>query len=167
MPRTALNSDDIKIEQKSNVMLDLDADTENSPEIVRADPKTMKDLAADLEFMEEPITIVLNPSSEKNAPTMHPFWVNGKGAEVLMNGKWIPMTYLPVGRPLITKRKYVGVMASAKFDSIETHHDEPGTKEVLNNWASRRTSAVTGFSVLEDKNPKGGAWLSELLRRNF
>lgn len=171
MARTALNSDDVKIEQKAPIIqaaaLDIGAEEPaRDGEVVRADPAVMKQTASDLAFMEEPVMIVLQPSNEKNAPTHYPVWVNGKGAEVFQRGRWETITYLPVGQPLTTKRKYVAVLAGAKFDNIETHHDQPGA-EIINNRIVRRTSAVTSFSVLEDKNPKGGAWLAELIRRNF
>jgi len=166
MPRKELHTGDIKIEQKGQIVGELLADRE--PEIIQADPSTMKEVAANLAFMDEPMEIRLEPSAEKNAPLSYPVWVNGKGAEVLMvDGKWREITYLPVGTPLITKRKYVAVLVTAKYDAITTDHDEPGTSEYVQNRINRQTSASVAFSVLDDKNPKGGAWLTELRRRNF
>lgn len=166
MPREKLHTSDIKIEQKGPIVDQLLAD--RAPEIVRADPSVMKEVAANLAFMDEPMEIRLEPSAEKNAPPSYPVWVNGVGAECLMaDGKWRSITYLPVGVQLITKRKYVAVLVTAKYDAVTTEHDEPGAHEYVQNRINRQTSASVAFSVIEDKNPKGGAWLTELRRRNF
>jgi hypothetical protein len=164
MGRQAIHTADIKIEQKDDV-----ADTalaDRAPEIVRAEQLPKDDYLDELKFNEEPVMIRLEPSSEKNAATSIPIWVDGKGAEVWMNNRWCEITYLPVGQQLITKRKYVAVLACAKLDTLETKHDEPGA-EVIGNRVTRRTSGVMMFSVLEDKNPRGASWLTELRRRNF
>lgn len=166
MGRREVHTEDMKIEQKGAILGSL---ADRSPEIVLADPETMKSVAADLAFNEEPVTIRLEPSSEKNAAKMHYVAVNGKGAEVFMNGGWVEMAYLPVNRILITKRKYVAVLATAKFDTVTTQHADSGQgeSEFIDNRVDRQTSAVASFSVIEDKNPKGAVWLQELRRRNF
>ena len=165
MPRMPLHTDDIKIEQK--VPLVGDFDSEREPEIVRAEPESANAYADELSFMDEPVTIRLEPSASENAPPKYPIWVNGKGAEVFINDRWQEVTYLPVGQVLITKRKYVGVLATAKSDSVRTSHDAPGMAEFINNRTDRRTTAVASFSIIEDRNPRGAAWLTELRRRNF
>lgn len=162
MPRRALHTDDIKIEQKKDVVTAADRDGE----IVIADKPLNKDYADELQFNEEPVTIRLEPSAEKNAPSAFPVWVNGKGCEIFENGKWRELAYLPVGRVLTIKRKYVEVIIRAKIDTVATEVKEPES-ETPNNVIKRFSSAVHSFSVIEDKNPKGAAWLTELRRRNM
>lgn len=163
MPRAALNSDDIKIEQKPSIS---DDPAQYSGDIVKAEQVLAKEYADELAFNEEPVTIRLEPTAEKNAPASFPIWVNGRGCEVLINGKWLEMTYIPVGRIVTTKRKYVEVIIRAKIDTLMTEVSEPES-EHPDNKVKRFTSAVHSFSIIEDKNPAGIAWLTELRRRNF
>ncbi len=111
-----------------------------------------------LAFNEEPVEIMIYPSSEENAPLSVPVWVNGRGAEVLMQNKWYPMGHLPVGQRLVTRRKYAEVLLRAKRDKVSTEHQ--GTEvERPQNRVSRVSSAVANISVLRDDNPKGIEWM--------
>ncbi len=163
MPRQALHSDDIKIEQKPDIS---DDPAKYTGDIVKAERMLDKDMLEELAFNEEPVTIRLEPTAEKNAPTSFPVWVNGKGCEVFQNGRWYEIAYIPVGQVVITKRKYVEVIIRAKIDTLMTEVSEPES-ENPNNRIKRFTSAVHSFSIIEDKNPAGVAWLTELRRRNF
>lgn len=162
MGRQELHTDSIKIEQKAPII----DHKEYEGDIVLVDKPLNKEWADELVFNEDPVTIRIEPSSEKHAANAHPIWVNGKGAEVFQNGQWQEIGYLPVGRVLTVKRKYVAVLAGAKFDRVTTDVVEPDS-ETPRNEIRRFTSAAVSFSVLEDKNPKGGAWLTELVRRNM
>ena len=167
MPRTKrkeLHSDDMgKIEQKR----DIGDDNFHEPEIVEVDPAlASKDYLDELKFNEEPVTIRIEPSTDKNAGNVFPVWNNGIPAEVFERGQWRRIGWLPVGRPLIVKRKTVATMIMAKIDTIETQILDP-TEEKPNNVIRRFTSAVHSFSIMEDNNPKGAAWATELRRRNM
>ncbi len=162
MGRKELHNDDFKIEQKPPI-----ADpSKYDGDIVIADKPVNNNWLDELAFNEEPLTIRIEPSAEKHAASAHPVWVNGKGAEVFQNGRWDEIGYLPVGRILIVKRKVVAILASAKFDRI-THEVEDETAERPRNEVKRFTSSAVSFSVLEAANPKGRAWLTELIRRNM
>lgn len=163
MGRQALHSDTVTIDQKSPVV---DVQDREEGNIILVDKEFNKDWAADLAFSEEQVTIILNPSSEKNAPTSFPVWVNGKGAEVFQNGRWDEIGYLPVGRPLIIRRKVLEVIMRSKLDSVTTQHDD-STVERPHNRINRATSAVHSYSILDDKSPKGAAWAKEMIRRNM
>lgn len=165
MPRRAVHSDDIKIEQKSDIVGDT-ALMDREPEVVVAQQLPKKDYLDELAFNEEPVTIRLEPSTDKNAATRFPVWVNGKGGEVFQQGRWFEVGYFPVGVPFITKRKYLAVIIGAKIDTVHTEVKEPES-EHPNNVIQRFTSPVHSFSVLEDKNPRGAAWITELRRRNM
>jgi len=163
MARRALHSSDIQIEQKDVIS---DDPQEREPEIVVAQQLPNKDYLNELAFNEEPVTIRLEPSTDKNAATRFPVWVNGKGGEMFQNGQWQEIGYFPVGVNFITKRKYLAVIVGAKVDTLHTEVRE-SESETPNNVIQRFTSAVHSFSVIEDKNPRGAAWITELRRRNF
>ena len=111
-----------------------------------------------LAFNEEPVEVMIYPSSEENAPLTVPCWVNGRGAEVFLNGKWTVMGHLPVGVKLITRRKYAEVLLRAKRDKISTEHQ--GTEvERPTNRVSRISSAVANIQIVNDRNPKGIEWV--------
>lgn len=173
MPRHALKSSDIKIEQKKDLPL-----THGGPfdpkvplpdrggETIVAQKVLDKDYADELAFNEEPVTIRLEPSTDKNAATRFPVWVNGKGGEIFQDGRWFEIAYFPIGVPFTTKRKYLAVIIGAKIDTVSTEVLNPEAENPANN-VRRFTSAIHSFSVIEDKNPRGAAWASELLRRNM
>lgn len=167
MARTALSAEriaDIGIEQKGAIS---DDPAERKPEIVvaqRAMPK--KAYLEELAFNEEPVTIRLLPSAERNSPNAYYVAVNGKGCEVFRNDRWYEMAWLPVGQALTIKRKYLEVMVRAKFDSVRTEVRDPESDHP-DNQVTRFTSPVHSFDIIEDANPKGVAWLAELRRRNF
>lgn len=182
MSKNKLHSDDISIEQKPALVIktpgqearprsdgdvEIDDPREREPEVVRADPSIIDaDYQAELSFMEEPVTIRLEPSTEKNAANVFPCWCNGRGGELMVDGRWITVTYLPVGMEITTKRKYLEVIVRAKIDTIQTDVIEnPGQDP--ENRIRRFTSPIHSFSIIEDRNPRGAAWLTELRRRNF
>lgn len=156
-----LHTADIKIEQKPRIETREDL----AEEIVVSPEALQKEYAAALAFAEEPVTIRIERSSEKFAPKAIDLWCNGKGAEVMMNGRWVEMRVLPVGIPVTTKRKFVEILARSKVDSVETvvgGMDE----EHPRNAIDRHTSSKAPFSVIEDRNPKGVEWLNNLVRFN-
>ena len=169
MPRRELNSADAPIEQKRPIVGDKGI-MEHEGDIIAIGDKNIrsKDYLGELEFMEEPVTIRLEPSADKNAATAFPIWVNGKGCEVWNENqkKFIEMPYLPVGEVLTVKRKYVEVLIRAKIDTVQTDVIDRDS-ERPNNVVKRFTSAVHNFSIIEDRNPIGAAWLTELRRRNM
>jgi hypothetical protein len=158
-----LHTDDMPIDQRA-VPEDL---SDREGDVILVDPSIAKKAwLADLAFNEEPVTIRLEPSSDENAVQVFPCWVNGKGAEVFRNGRWEEIAYLPIGEVITVKRKYLEVIARAKVDTIRTPPMDAST-EHPNNRPTRRTHAVNTFSVIEDRNPRGAAWLTEMMRRNY
>lgn len=163
MARQELHSDTLKIEQKPPILdpAQYDGDIVTGEKI-----GGNTDYLAELAFMEEPVTIRLEPSSDKNAATAFPIWVNGKPAEVFQNGRWDEIGYLPVSRALVVKRKVLEVIIRAKTDAIHTKVQEMDS-ERPNNVIQRFTSPVHSFSILEDGNQRGPAWVAEIRRRNL
>ena len=151
------HTNDVKIEQKKPIETREDVDN-----VIIAEPNLQKDYADALAFAEEPVTIRIERSSEKFAPKVVDLWCNGKGAEVLTNGRWVEMKCLPVGVPVTTKRKYVEILFRSKVDSIETNVvKEPDSER---NMIDRHTSARSPLSIIRDDNPLGVEWASRMVR---
>lgn len=162
MARQELHSDTMKIEQKAPIVDPKAYDGD----VILTERTHDQDYLDELLFNEEPVTIRLEPSSDRNAASCYPVWVNGKKAEVFQNGRWDEIGYLPVGRQLVVKRKVLEIIIRAKVDTIQTQILEQDA-ERPNNMVTRSTSAVHSFSIIEDRNPRGAAWATELRRRNL
>ena len=158
--RRELHMGDVKIEQKAAIA----SIEDHKPDVILAEHDTSLDYLSELAFNEEPVTIRLEPTAEKHASRWIPCWVNGKGAEVLINGSWVEFGYLPVAQALTLKRKYVEVLLRSKRDTIQTSVIERDN-ENPENMIDRATTSTALFSVLEDRNPKGASWATELRRR--
>lgn len=147
-------------------------DTIERPEsIVTADRAVLdKEYQAQIAFAEEPVTILLQPSMEENAPDHQECWVNGRGIEFLTSeGKWrvnwpgTPMGYAPIGVEFTTKRKYVEVLARKRIDRVNTVHEELGTVAQPINRVKRRTMSVAPLTIVHDANRNSREWFSRLL----
>lgn len=165
MAREPLHSSDVKIEQKPSIVGNT-PNNERRPDVVIADKLPTKEYADALAFAEEPVTIRLEPSQERNSANVFEVAVNGIGAEVWMNGRWVSIRYLPVGQNITIKRKYLEVIVRAKIDMITTQHDDANVAMPMNR-IDRTTTAARSFSIIKDKNPLGAAWIAELIRRNY
>jgi hypothetical protein len=162
MARQELHSDTLKIDQHAPIT---DTSTYDG-DIVLTERIESRDYAEALAFMEEPVTIRLQPSADKNAAMAFPIWVNGKPAEVFQNGRWDEIGYLPVGHVLTVKRKVLEVIIRAKTDTVHTQVQGMDS-ERPNNIVNRFTSPVHSYSIVSDRNPRGAAWVTELTRRNL
>ena len=133
-----------------------------APSIEAIDKPLEMDLARNLAFAEEPITILLHPGQEEYAPMFRECWVNGEGVEAFVNGQWVHLGSLPVGQEVITRRKYVEVYARAKLNTVKTVVIQFPDRE-LNNVKITPVHSVP-FSVVKDDNPRGREWLNRLIR---
>jgi hypothetical protein len=155
-----IHTGDMKVGQQPSISLDGPLDHEQV--IIPVDTPLETEQTKNLAFAEEPVTIRIEPSSEKFAPKVVDCWVNGVGAEVFMNGRWHKLGVLPVGIPVTTKRKYVEVIARSKQDTVSTISGKPGD-ENPENRIERNTYHKAPFSVISDKNPVGAEWLTRLM----
>ena len=130
-------------------------------EIEPVDTPLMTEHMKLLAFNEEPVTIRLERSGEKFAPTQVPVQVNDRRAELLIDGKWIQIGWLPVGQVITTKRKYVEVLARSKPIDIKTEHDDANVENPENRIV-RYTRSRFPFSVIRDSNPLGAEWLQRI-----
>lgn len=172
MPRRALHTSDVKIDQSPVIDLaKVDTSPDRAPEIIKTEGGAMNtDYLDELAFNEEPVTIVIEQNSEKNSPGAYYVANNGKGAEVLENGRWFERKWLPVNQQLTIKRKCVAILLGAKTTRVETVVPNAGDSDMdkfPGGKLMRFTSGVCSFSIIEDRNPKGAEWAMRLRRQNF
>jgi hypothetical protein len=135
----------------------LDGEDRRPEVIVTTDAVITDDYAAALAFMEEPVDILLHRGREKHAPTMYDFSIDGRAI-------WIR-----VDTPTTIKRKYLEIIARAQPFDVETEVDKNEGKgdnaPVLNN-IRRHQSSRYPFTVVKDSNPRGPAWLAQVMRES-
>lgn len=137
------------------------------PHVQTADHAAMhKAYLDELTFNEEPVTVLMHPTAEKFASPFVECTVNGKGVEIFVEGYgWLEIKQIPVNKAVTVKRKYVEVWARAKHTDVRTNvTGQPGDGKDPINEVLRTTSLRHPFSVIEDRNPRGKAWLEKLLR---
>ena len=112
---------------------------------VRRDKKTLDAVA----FMEEPVKIMVHESTDENAQPVVDVYCNG-----------IPQRFVR-GMEQVVKRKFVQILINARTTTVRTRTGVEGGNVV--NQLTRHTAVRYPFSVIEDRNPRGGAWLREAL----
>jgi len=134
------------------------------PDIIVAEHSIEKLNLDALAMAEEAVEILIHRSVEKFSPPVTDYIaINGVPAEMLFKNGWVRMGYLPRGRSIVTKRKYVEVLARAKHDAINTTVIERDNEDPQ-NFVERVTTSTMSFTVLQDKNPKAHDWLEQLVR---
>lgn len=118
-----------------------------------------EDYLKELAFNEEWLTILINPSTHKNAASIFENWSNGIGAEMLINGKPVIVRDLPVGKPITVKRKIVEQIIRARVVNVQTAHED-ATVASPRNEIMRSSSNVHSFNILKDDNPRSAEWLT-------
>ncbi len=121
---------------------------------------------AELAFYEDPIKVIINPSTHKNAASIFENWCNGRDAEMLVNGHWVLNKNLPVGVPITVKRKIVEQFIRARVMTVNTKHEEPPVASPRNE-ISRTSSHVHSFNILHDPSPRGQEWLEMAYARQI
>lgn len=145
-----LSSDDLPIRE----VPELDTDDRSGDLILASADMLNKDYADELAFMEEYVEVYLNRGREKHSPLFEQFGVNGK------------IIWVQVETPTRIKRKYVEVMARSMPMDITTQSGESPGDELTFNKVQRHLSANFSFSILNDPNPKGPAWLAKVRRES-
>ena len=147
------HSEDLPLAQPSPIIIpDLGMELDRQAEsIVPADATALDKVYADaLKFAEDDLTIILEPSSEENAPTVIDVTVNGET-------KWIR-----VGIEATIKRKFVEVLLRSKPISVSTWHSERGA-EVIENRINKNVRAKYPMSVIRDPaQGKGVEWMRRI-----
>jgi hypothetical protein len=120
-------------------------------EIVEGPLSSMKDWIEKEAFLNEMVLVMVQPSNDPNDADVDfvPFWVNG----VIQGFKR--------GKPQWVRRCYVGALARTKATFYNQRIDER-LGESMNTLSPVKVLRYP-FTVLQDKNPNGGAWLQEAL----
>ena len=100
-------------------------------------------------FMQEIVTVMVADSNDENDTELVQVSVNGN------------RQFFQRGRAQEVKRYFVERLARAKRTSYTQNLDER-LGEGMNNMIPRHALRYP-FTVIEDKNPKGGAWLRGIL----
>lgn len=119
-------------------------------EVELADAHGISDKAAQLAFMEEHLEVMVHESADPNAEAIVETWVNGVAQRFIR------------GQTQTVRRKYVEVLARAKTTGIQTRE--------ASDYNGDRTTAIVKstalkypFSVVRDNNPRGAAWLKQVM----
>jgi len=149
--RKELDSNDFQVGQEQEILLPTgNVIRPEEPEIMIPDGPTINDYAKELAFMEEPVTVMVHETSNDNETPLVDVYVNGV------------LQMFIRGEPITCKRKYVEGLVRAKPTAISTDVRERNS-ENPNNIINRRSALRYPFSIVEDKNPNGGAWLRKVL----
>lgn len=139
--------------QKAPIDLSSSAKPEFEELEIITDPMAMSG-AEVMAFMEDPITIIVSRGMEKHSPKSVPVGVNGEQLSV------------PVGLPVIIKRKFVEVLFGCKSDNIETVVEDiqvdggSDKRNMMHTWTTPRFAV----SVIEDRaGLRGQQWLSNMM----
>ena len=119
-------------------------------DIQKIDGPELKTKAEILAFMEEPVTVMLHESTDRNVAQVEAFSNDGR------------TVYLTRGKPQTIRRKFVEVMARCKHTSLGQRNvqDQNGTHSIE---YPTHTALKYPFQLIEDKNPKGADWLRRIL----
>ena len=162
MARTERHSEDSPISQPPEIdVSDLDENLDTRrPEIIMADPEMLKERAKlyyvdQLAFNEELVGIYLYRGREEFAPDEVTVGVQGRQVSI------------PVEQEVLVRRKYLEVLVRAQPQSVRTQVIKPqeGSESVMiQNKIVRTRSSAYAFTVTQDKNPRGQAWLEGVRR---
>lgn len=120
-----------------------------APEIEVIDRVITDNKADRLKFMAEPVTVMVHESTDPNDVELVQVSVNGR------------TQFFIRGQPQQVKRCYVERLARAKKTAYSQNLDER-LGEAMNNMRPHH-ALLYPFSVIEDRNPKGAAWLRGIL----
>jgi len=124
----------------------------DDPQIEIVDSVADPEKIANLAFMEEMVEVQVHTTSDKGAEQIFEIIVNGK-RELFVRGETKTVA-----------RKFINVMANAREDKLEQikERDAAGTLVFKNVF---RSVMKYPFSIVNDPNPIGRAWISAVMRQ--
>lgn len=114
-----------------------------------AETKDFRELAAEESFMNELVTVLVHATTDENQPPQVIVNCNGMNQPILR------------GYPTEIKRKYVEILARMKETKYSQFTPNPSEPDRIVMQARHGLSYP--FDVVEDKNPRGRAWLNNVL----
>lgn len=124
---------------------------QDQPDIQTVAESDLARVAREEAFMHEPVKILVHATTDVNAAPYVHLNVNGEGVTVFRD------------TPTIVKRKHLEVLARMKETRIAQNMTPDANGEITINNLRSYTGLAYPFVVIEDKNPKGGAWLANIL----
>ena len=128
-------------------------DTSQLDDQETVEPVTTTDLASlarDEAFMQERVVVELFPTTNPNEPPYALLNVNSERVVV------------PRNRPTPIKRMHLEVLARMKETRISQTVPDGYVGSIGMESLRGNTALVYPFRVVEDKNPKGAAWLAQI-----
>lgn len=114
-----------------------------------AESRDFSKLAADEAFMNELVTVMVHSTTDENQPNHVVVNCNGMNQPLMR------------GVPTTVKRKYVEILARMKETKYTQVTRNPSAPDQIDMVARHGLSYP--FDLVEDKNPRGRAWLQNVL----
>lgn len=114
-----------------------------------ASNKDFNDIVTTEAFMNELVTVVVHSTTDENQPPQVIVNCNGVNQPIIR------------GYPTEIKRKYVEILARMKETRYSQHTPNPSEPDRI--VMSARHGLAYPFDLVEDKNPRGRAWLNNVL----
>jgi hypothetical protein len=114
-----------------------------------AESRDFSKLASDEAFMNELVTVMVHSTTDENQPNHVVVNCNGMNQPLIR------------GVPTTVKRKYVEILArmkETKYTQITRNASAPEQIDMI-----ARHGLSFPFDLVEDKNPRGRAWLQNVL----
>lgn len=124
---------------------------DDQPEVQLVSEGDLALTASDEKFMHEEVTVVIMPTTDPNAAPYASLSVNGE------------MKIVPRNVPTKIKRKHLEVLARMKETRWLQSVPDGYTGQIDMGSLRGHTGFAYPFTVTEDKNPKGGAWLANVM----
>jgi len=163
-----LHSESVKVEQRASFVQPPIEEKMENPMAIEPVDRIEEDELETLAFLEEPVKIHIFQSNDAAFAPLCTEFISNRGipAEVLFKNGWVQMGYLPRGQTIYVKRKTLAQLASNRVDQIQTRVERQPQSDPINH-TTPVTTRTFQFQVIEDRNPKGAAWLERLLYRRI
>ena len=130
-------------------------------------PKQDQVYMGNLQFMDEPVTIIIQSSSDRDGFNCTDYvGVNGQDAQILVGNRWVACPYLPKNEEFTTKRKFLDALLRAKTDRVITKVSRHDNGQPINS-VQHITQCIYAVTVIEDKNKSGMEWFRRRAASNF
>lgn len=124
--------------------------TDDAPVIETvSESRDFRELASDEAFMNEHVTVLVHSTTDENQPPHVTVNCNGTNQPIVR------------GTPTRIRRKYVEILARMKETKYTQVTPNPAAPDVTEMRS--RHGLVYPFELIEDNNPRGRAWLSNVL----
>jgi len=137
-------------DQKKEISMTGEASVKTETSIETVPGPGFEDVASLEKFMQEPVEVFLYEPYEEGQEHVVQLAVNGINQFVIR------------GVPQTIKRKYVEVLARARRVNVTAHGYKDGMGEAKNT-VRINSGLQYPFQVVDDPNPKGPAWLKQIL----